>query len=173
MALYKISGVEQSGTVEQDNLLGIDIVDLFDNSSRRWKSRTKKMKDLSPDEIINYYTNQLSQSGDLYWIAEYKRVWGDAAGWGSGYWDYLTQKGTQAAENVSVEAKNAYNDVVKELLSKSPDFLKGSQNLAYYNNTYPLEAIFNTGGNSSNGESAGSNFLAKAAGAALLYFMFK
>lgn len=182
MALYKISGVEQSGTVEQDNLLGIvgdviDVIDVigdwFDNSSRKWKSRTKKMKDLSPDEIINYYTSQLAQSGDLYWIAEYKRVWGDAAGWGSGYWDYLTQKGTQAAENVSVEAKNDYNDVVKELLSKSPDFLKGRQNLAYYNNTYPLEAIFNTGGNSSNGESAGSNFLAKAAGAALLYFMFK
>lgn len=183
MALYKVSGINEPGRIGLDPLSVVSIfssgglfdtvADMFDNSSRRWKSRTKKMKDLSPNEMIIYYTQQLNSTGDLYWIAEYKRVWGDAAGWGAGYWDYLTTKGSQAAQSVDLSLAEAYNKSVSNAIADKPDFLKGKRNLAFYKNDISsgIDDDISGGGNTLN--SGGGSLLGKAAAAAALYFLFK
>lgn len=184
MALYRVSGIGQP--VQNSQVGGIELFgedglfseafEFLDNSSRKWKSRTNKMKEYSPSDILAYYINQLSSTQDLYWIAEFKRVWGDGAIWGSGYWDYLKQKASKAA-GASQDLVSEWNKIVSNLLSKNPDFLKGRQNLAYYNNVIPSVSIFSNNDNTPNGGGGGggggTSFLAKAAGAAALYFLFK
>lgn len=122
MALYSISGINNDCGCEDaaigglfEDIIGSGILgDLFewlDNSTHKWKSRRKKLKDKSPDERIAVLTNLMQTTGQIYPSIDYSDWFGS-----SGHEDNISNDVGKVQDSLV----QLYNATIDEVLKNNP-----------------------------------------------------